>query len=156
MWNPNRPRNPDVNEQGALDTNELLNYGSGDDANWVTDADPGFVDAANGDYTFTEDAAVFEQIPGFEAIDFGEIGTDGHVGQSQSPDSVALESLALPADQLTVTLGDEVVTGQLVDGQANVDVPTSGLSRGEHEVTVEYLGDEHYGEGTTTQELTVR
>ncbi|MFE5339496.1 Ig-like domain-containing protein [Isoptericola sp. NPDC056578] len=119
VWNPDRARNPDVNAEGALDTKNLLNYGTGDDANWVTDADPGFVDAANGDYTLREDAAVFDQIPGFEAIPFGEIGTDGHVGQSQTPDSVALESLVLPADQLAVTLGDELsVAAQAVPWNA--------------------------------------
>ncbi|GAA1720147.1 hypothetical protein GCM10009809_14850 [Isoptericola hypogeus] len=104
VWNPTRPRNADVNAEGALDRNALLNYGD----NWVTDADPGFVDAAGGDYTFTDDAAVFDEIPGFEAIPFAEIGTDGHVGHSQSPGEVALESLQLPADQLAVTLGDEI------------------------------------------------
>ncbi|WP_166851004.1 family 16 glycoside hydrolase [Isoptericola sp. BMS4] len=66
------------------------------------------------------------------------------------------EDAPVATGTVRVTLGDEVVTGQLVDGQANVDVPTSGLAPGEHPVTVEYLGDGHYGEGTTTQELTVR
>ncbi|WP_166844776.1 Ig-like domain-containing protein [Isoptericola sp. BMS4] len=135
VWNPNRNRNPDVNEHGALDTKNLLNYGD----NWVADADPGFVDAAGGDYTFREDAAVFDQIPGFEAIDFGEIGTDGHVGQSQSPDSVALESLVLPADQLTVTLGDEVsVAAQAVPWDATDQAVTYASS----DETVATVGDD--------------
>lgn len=115
VWNPNRKRNPDVNAEGALDTKNLLNYGE----NWVTDDDPGFVDAANGDYALREDSAVFDKIPGFEAIPFDEIGTDGHVGQSQTPDSVALESLVLPADHLAVSLGDEVsVAAQAVPWNA--------------------------------------
>jgi len=125
VWNPERKRNPDVNAEGALDTKNLLNYGTGDDANWVTDDDPGFVDAANGDYALREDAAVFDQIPGFEAIPFDEIGTDGHVGQSQTPDSVALESLVLPADHLAVSLGDEVsVTAQAVPWNATQQAVT--------------------------------
>ncbi|WP_036963627.1 Ig-like domain-containing protein [Promicromonospora kroppenstedtii] len=115
IWNPNRSRNPDVNAEGALDTKNLLNYGD----NWVTDTDPGFVDAEGGDYAFRDDAAVFDQIPGFEAIPFDEIGTDGHVGHSQTPDEVALESLALPGDQLTITLGDELsVAAQAVPWNA--------------------------------------
>ncbi|MFD6176824.1 MULTISPECIES: Ig-like domain-containing protein [unclassified Isoptericola] len=125
VWNPHRARNPDVNAEGALDTKNLLNYGTGDAANWVTDADPGFVDAANGDYTLTADSPVFDQVPGFEAIPFDEIGTDGHVGQSQTPDSVALESLQLPADQLAVTLGDEVsVAAQAVPWNATAQAVT--------------------------------
>ncbi|MGW8566976.1 Ig-like domain-containing protein [Isoptericola sp. NPDC055881] len=121
VWNPNRKRNPDVNAEGALDTKNLLNYGD----NWVTDTDPGFVDAANGDWTLRADAAVFDQVPGFQAIPFAEIGTDGHVGQSQTPDSVALESLVLPADQLAVTLGDEVsVAAQAVPWNATQQAVT--------------------------------
>ncbi|MFE6968546.1 Ig-like domain-containing protein [Isoptericola sp. NPDC057653] len=121
VWNPNRTRNPDVNAEGALDTKKLLNYGD----NWVTDADPGFVDAANGDYTLTADSPVFDQVPGFEAIPFDEIGTDGHVGQSQTPDTVALESLVLPTDRLGVTLGDEVsVAAQAVPWNATQQAVT--------------------------------
>ncbi|WP_152176349.1 hypothetical protein, partial [Mycobacterium tuberculosis] len=47
VWNPNRARMAGVNEHGAKDGKNLLNY----EDNWVADADPGFVDAANGDYT---------------------------------------------------------------------------------------------------------
>ncbi|MGW8482973.1 Ig-like domain-containing protein [Microbacterium sp. NPDC055903] len=103
VWNPNVARQSQVNAQGARDVKELLNY----DANWVTDADPGFVDAANGDYSLREDAAVFDEIPGFEDIGFAEIGTEGHVGHSQSPDAVALEALAFDAEAVAIDVGKE-------------------------------------------------
>lgn len=115
VWNPDRPRNPDVNAHGALDTNDLLGYGT----NWVTDSDPGFVDAAGGDFTLRPDAAVFQQIPGFEAIPFAEIGTDGQVGQSRTPQVVPLERLVLPAEQIAVTAGARVsVAAQAVPWDA--------------------------------------
>ncbi|HJN17830.1 MAG TPA: right-handed parallel beta-helix repeat-containing protein, partial [Armatimonadota bacterium] len=48
--------------------------------NWVADADPGFVDAAAGNFALRPDAPVFEQIPSFPAIPFDEIGPRGPVG----------------------------------------------------------------------------
>jgi hypothetical protein len=42
--------------------------------NWVTEDDPGFVDAAKQDFRLREDAAVFEKITGFEPIAFEQIG----------------------------------------------------------------------------------
>ncbi|MDX2400384.1 Ig-like domain-containing protein [Microbacterium algeriense] len=104
VWNPNRARMAGVNEHGAKDGKNLLNY----EDNWVADADPGFVDAANGDYTLKADAAVFDQIPGFEAIAFGEIGVDGEIGQTQQPQTVPLEDIAFDTDTLTIDAGDEV------------------------------------------------
>ena len=41
---------------------------------WVTDEDPGFVDAANGNYQLRPDAEVFKHLPGFKAIPFDKIG----------------------------------------------------------------------------------
>jgi len=41
---------------------------------FVTHEDPGFANYEARDFTLNEDAAVFEQIPGFEQIPFGEIG----------------------------------------------------------------------------------
>ncbi len=40
----------------------------------VTEDDPGFVDFKNQDFTLREDSEVFQLIPGFEPIPFGEIG----------------------------------------------------------------------------------
>lgn len=42
--------------------------------NLITDDDPGFVDAAHGDFRLREDAEVFERLPGFLRIPFESIG----------------------------------------------------------------------------------
>ena len=42
--------------------------------NWVTEEDPGFVDAAKQDFGLKEDAAVFDHVPGFERIPVEKIG----------------------------------------------------------------------------------
>ncbi|HEY3761525.1 MAG TPA: right-handed parallel beta-helix repeat-containing protein [Verrucomicrobiae bacterium] len=42
--------------------------------NWETRADPGFVNAAQGDYRLKSDAEAFRKIPGFKPIPFDEIG----------------------------------------------------------------------------------
>ena len=44
------------------------------DENWVTDGDPGFVDAANGDYRLRPDSEVYKRLPGFEPIPFEKMG----------------------------------------------------------------------------------
>ena len=104
VWNPNRKPIAGLNDQGAKDGKNLLNYG----VNMVATADPGFVDAANGDYTLKADSEVFSKIPGFEAIAFGEIGTQGHIGQSQSPETIVLEGIAFDSDRLSIDAGDQV------------------------------------------------
>jgi len=45
-----------------------------DAENWSTPDDPGFVDAAHGNFSLLPDAAVFAHIPGFQPIPFAEIG----------------------------------------------------------------------------------
>jgi hypothetical protein len=62
----------------------------------------------------------------------------------------------VPTGTVDVTLGDTTVTTDLVRGVARTPVPTDGLAPGTHTVTVEYAGDDVYGAGTTTAELTVR
>ena len=53
---------------------------------WVTDADPGFVDAAGGNYQLRPDSAIFQHLPGFLPIQFDKMGpsreqnTDHHKG----------------------------------------------------------------------------
>ena len=42
--------------------------------NWVTETDPGFADAAAGNYALRPDAAVFARVAGFPAIPWAEIG----------------------------------------------------------------------------------
>jgi hypothetical protein len=44
---------------------------------WSTDEDPGFVDAAGGDYRLRPDAAVFQRLPGFEPVPFEKMGLRG-------------------------------------------------------------------------------
>ena len=41
---------------------------------WITDGDPGFVDAAAGNYLLRADAAVFQHLPDFKPIPFDQIG----------------------------------------------------------------------------------
>ncbi len=41
---------------------------------WVTDRDPGFVDAAKGNFRLRPDAEVFRRLPGFQPIPFEKIG----------------------------------------------------------------------------------
>ena len=41
---------------------------------WETDADPGFVDAASGNFLLRPDAEVFRRLPGFQPIPFDKIG----------------------------------------------------------------------------------
>jgi len=48
--------------------------------NWVTDDDPGFVDAAQQDFTLKPDAEVFSKIPDFQPIPFKSIGLQKEVG----------------------------------------------------------------------------
>ena len=103
VWNPHRTPIAGINDQGAKDGKNLLNYG----VNLVATDDPGFVDAAGGDYTLKADSEVFAKIPGFEAIAFDQIGVAGHIGQSQSPDRIALEAIAFDSDRLTIDAGHE-------------------------------------------------
>ncbi|MBN2513494.1 MAG: right-handed parallel beta-helix repeat-containing protein [Sedimentisphaerales bacterium] len=42
--------------------------------NWSTDADPGFVDIANNNFTLKEDSEVYTKIPQFKVIPFSQIG----------------------------------------------------------------------------------
>ena len=44
------------------------------DGNFVTHADPGFVDAAHGNYALKRDSAVFTEMPGFSPIPINKIG----------------------------------------------------------------------------------
>jgi hypothetical protein len=42
--------------------------------NFITDEDPGFVDAAKKDFRLKDDAIVYKKIPGFERIPFEKMG----------------------------------------------------------------------------------
>ncbi|GAA2856759.1 hypothetical protein GCM10010517_15040 [Streptosporangium fragile] len=104
VWNPELRRATSVNEHGARDVKNLLNYSG----NWVADQNPGFVDWKAGDFSLTADAEVFKRIPGFKAVPFARIGTQGKVGLPHGPDRIELTSLHLPDDELTVPLGRTV------------------------------------------------
>lgn len=42
--------------------------------NWITDRDPGFADAANGNFRLKADSEVFSRLPGFQPIPFEKMG----------------------------------------------------------------------------------
>ncbi|MBN1341442.1 MAG: hypothetical protein JXQ73_02115, partial [Phycisphaerae bacterium] len=46
--------------------------------NYVTDEDPGFLDAAGANFKLREDSVVYQKIPGFEPIPFERIGLYQH------------------------------------------------------------------------------
>jgi hypothetical protein len=50
------------------------NWKSDPSTMWSTDQDPGFVDAAHGNYQLRADSPVFQRLPGFERIPFAQIG----------------------------------------------------------------------------------
>lgn len=50
------------------------NWKYGAEESWVTDTDPGFVDASRGDFRLRRDAEIFQHVPGFEPIPFEKIG----------------------------------------------------------------------------------
>ncbi|MBE1584263.1 right-handed parallel beta-helix repeat-containing protein [Nonomuraea angiospora] len=104
VWNPELARASSVNQHGARDVKNLLNYAG----NWVADRNPGFTDWQAGDFSLTADAEVFQRIPGFKAVPFAEIGTHGKVGLPGGPDRIELTALHLPGDELTVPLGKTV------------------------------------------------
>lgn len=52
---------------------EARQYGTIED-NWETEDDPGCQDAAHGNFSVRPDAPAFQQVPGFQAIPFDQIG----------------------------------------------------------------------------------
>jgi hypothetical protein len=44
------------------------------DENWITDSDPGFVNASAGDFRLERSSKVFWKLPGFQPIPFEKIG----------------------------------------------------------------------------------
>lgn len=101
VYNPTLQRSTDVNAHGARDVHDLLQYSG----NWVADQDPGFEDLAAGDFRLKEDAPVFAHIPGFVAIPFEEIGTQGKIGPTAAPDEIGLIDIAFASSSLTMELG---------------------------------------------------
>ncbi|WP_238392531.1 Ig-like domain-containing protein [Paenibacillus antri] len=101
VWNPTKARSATTNAQGAYDKFGLVQY----EGNWVTNGDPGFVDWANGDLALTDNAAVFQQIPGFVNIPFHDIGIDGKAGPYLAPETIDVEGIQLYDEAVTVDMG---------------------------------------------------
>jgi hypothetical protein len=101
VYNPSVTRSTDVNAHGARDVYSLLQYSG----NWVADEDPGFEHLAAGDFRLREDAPVFQHVPGFVAIPFEQIGTQGTVGVSGSPEAIDLEDVAFAWPSVTLERG---------------------------------------------------
>ncbi|MFC8598023.1 alpha-L-arabinofuranosidase C-terminal domain-containing protein [Isoptericola sp. NPDC057191] len=57
---------------------------------------------------------------------------------------------------VTVRLGEETVSAELVGGRASVDVPTRSVPPGGHDVVVRYAGDARYAPSEVTKALNVR
>ncbi|WP_116946813.1 Ig-like domain-containing protein [Jiangella endophytica] len=104
VWNPTMERSPDVNQHGARDVENLMNYAD----NWVADQNPGFVDWESEDFRLTEDAVAYDRIPGFAPVAFEDIGPQGVVGLPHGPQTIPLTGLFLPGDTFTVELGATV------------------------------------------------
>ena len=71
---PNYPRRNLVHDNVSVRSGE---FGAGSNdvkGNWVTDEDPGFVDAAGMNFQLKADSAVWTKIPGFQRIPFERIG----------------------------------------------------------------------------------
>lgn len=136
VWNPTLARQSDVNAQGARDVKNLLKYAD----NWVAAEDPGFVDWRNGDFRLRADAPVFDHIPGFKAVAFDRIGTHGHIGQTQTPEVIPLESVAFPADELSIDLGDQITFAGAVVPWNSTDAATTYASSDPTIATVDANG----------------
>ncbi|WP_379145210.1 Ig-like domain-containing protein [Paenibacillus sp. sgz500992] len=101
IYNPTRTISSTTNANGAYDKFNLVQYAN----NWVTKQDPGFVNLAGGDLNLKTDAAVFEQIPGFQAIPFSEMGISGKAGPYLAPDNIPVQGVVLYDDSLTLGIG---------------------------------------------------
>ncbi|SFD52714.1 Right handed beta helix region [Paenibacillus catalpae] len=101
IYNPTKTRSSTTNANGAYDKLNLVQYAN----NWVTNGDPGFVNLAGGDLNLKADAEVFQQIPGFQAIPFSEMGLMDKAGPYLAPDVIPVEGVELYDDSLTIGIG---------------------------------------------------
>ncbi|WP_127490598.1 Ig-like domain-containing protein [Paenibacillus glycanilyticus] len=101
IYNPTKARSSTTNANGAYDKLNLVQYAN----NWVTNSDPGFVDLAGGNLNLKSDAAVFQQIPGFADIPFGEMGLTEKAGTYLAPDVIPVEGVELYEDNLAIGIG---------------------------------------------------
>ncbi|MCX5660302.1 MAG: right-handed parallel beta-helix repeat-containing protein [Planctomycetota bacterium] len=85
IWNPTRPLLKNwqrgKKEPLPLVDGSVAEYdGLRRSDNWTAPQDPGFANAAAGDYALKPGAAVFAHIPGFTPIAFHEVGPRGPIG----------------------------------------------------------------------------
>ena len=71
---PGAPRNSSAKRNVFVRSGEASTGNWIQEQTWSTKDDPGFVDAAKGNYRLRDDAEVFKKLPGFEAIPFEQIG----------------------------------------------------------------------------------
>ena len=71
---PNYPRRNLVRDNVSVQSGEFGSDSNDVKGNWVTDEDPGFVDAAGMNFQLKADSAVWTKIPGFQRIPFEWIG----------------------------------------------------------------------------------
>ncbi|MEA2734456.1 MAG: hypothetical protein QOE14_907 [Humisphaera sp.] len=73
---PGEPRNSFAKNNVFVRSGEAStgNWVSAPAEMWTTSDDPGFIDAANGNYQLRTDAEVFKRLPGFKPIPFDQIG----------------------------------------------------------------------------------
>jgi len=86
---------PEIPQHNDIENNVLVHIGvlnSGKkewgpihDDNFITDTDPGFVNAAEMNFALKEDAEVFKQLPGFKAIPFSSMGLIDKLAQPVHP-----------------------------------------------------------------------
>lgn len=101
IYNPTKPRSSTTNANGAYDKFNLVQY----ENNWITNQDPGFVDLAGGDLNLKADAAVFQQIPGFQDVPFSNMGIVGKAGPYLAPDVIPVTDVELYDDTITIGIG---------------------------------------------------
>ncbi|MBB3113301.1 uncharacterized protein YjdB [Paenibacillus phyllosphaerae] len=155
IYNPSVPRSSTTNAQGAYDKFNLLQYAN----NWVTATDPGFVSLSSGDFNLKADAAVFNQIPGFRAIPFSDIGIVGKAGPVLAPDFIPVQAVHAYDEQVTIGIGKSyelhtaVLPWNATNGKLNfatsdssvVKVDAKGVLRGMEvgEATITVTSDEN-------------
>jgi hypothetical protein len=75
---PQIPKHNDIKNNLFVNIKELHNgqkeWGPIHDENVITNEDPGFVDAANLNFTLKENSSILKKLPEFKSIPFSEIG----------------------------------------------------------------------------------
>lgn len=73
---PGQPRVSRADRNVFVRCNQVRsgNWQCSTNENWITTQDPGFVDAAKGNFGLRSDAEAFKQLPGFEPVPFEKMG----------------------------------------------------------------------------------